>query len=103
MPLLLVYSCLEEDNSSSIYISEEIPLIRTENSKQDILENTQVLIHRMEDIIRKHPEQWMWFHDRWNLYRDFKKDRKSTRLNSSHANISYAVFCLKKKILIDIH
>src|SRR3712207_6927111 len=25
------------------------------------------------------------------------EDRKSTRLNSSHANISYAVFCLKKK------
>src|SRR3712207_8699484 len=29
-------------------------------------------------------------------------DRKSTRLNSSHANISYAVFCLKKK-KISIH
>src|SRR3712207_6866914 len=27
----------------------------------------------------------------------FGLDRKSTRLNSSHANISYAVFCLKKK------
>src|SRR3712207_8703638 len=27
----------------------------------------------------------------------FGTDRKSTRLNSSHANISYAVFCLKKK------
>src|SRR5947209_14982011 len=27
-------------------------------------------------------------------------DRKSTRLNSSHANISYAVFCLKKKIVL---
>src|SRR3712207_7214156 len=27
----------------------------------------------------------------------FYADRKSTRLNSSHANISYAVFCLKKK------
>src|SRR5947209_17340806 len=27
----------------------------------------------------------------------FMADRKSTRLNSSHANISYAVFCLKKK------
>src|SRR3712207_7065946 len=26
-----------------------------------------------------------------------RSDRKSTRLNSSHANISYAVFCLKKK------
>src|SRR3712207_7092270 len=29
----------------------------------------------------------------WKL----QEDRKSTRLNSSHANISYAVFCLKKK------
>src|SRR3712207_7051495 len=41
-----------------------------------------------------------------------QEDRKSTRLNSSHANISYAVFCLKKKKtlltiianrLLDIH
>src|SRR3712207_7188662 len=31
---------------------------------------------------------------------DLALDRKSTRLNSSHANISYAVFCLKKKIII---
>src|SRR3712207_7207852 len=30
-------------------------------------------------------------------------DRKSTRLNSSHANISYAVFCLKKKKNINQH
>src|SRR3712207_9020693 len=29
--------------------------------------------------------------------RSLHADRKSTRLNSSHANISYAVFCLKKK------
>src|SRR2546427_9125764 len=32
------------------------------------------------------------FQDCW-----FKPDRKSTRLNSSHSQISYAVFCLKKK------
>src|SRR5256885_11683909 len=32
-----------------------------------------------------------------NLYRNQGKDRKSTRLNSSHLVISYAVFCLKKK------
>src|SRR5688572_32175958 len=31
-------------------------------------------------------------------YRDFSVDRKSTRLNSSHSQISYAVICLKKKI-----
>src|SRR5437899_7009542 len=33
----------------------------------------------------------------WLVGDDFKKDRKSTRLNSSHLGISYAVFCLKKK------
>src|SRR5438445_6318891 len=30
------------------------------------------------------------------VFSQFVRDRKSTRLNSSHANISYAVFCLKK-------
>src|SRR3712207_8630748 len=34
---------------------------------------------------------------RHELLQVLEEDRKSTRLNSSHANISYAVFCLKKK------
>ena len=33
----------------------------------------------------------------YKIYRNMKVDRKSTRLNSSHKPISYAVFCLKKK------
>src|SRR5437899_7874989 len=32
-----------------------------------------------------------------------RKDRKSTRLNSSHLGISYAVFCLKKKMSLHLH
>src|SRR3712207_8536081 len=32
-----------------------------------------------------------------HAYEPSRRDRKSTRLNSSHANISYAVFCLTKK------
>src|SRR5436309_6992938 len=40
----------------------------------------------------------------WNSKRSAKsfRDRKSTRLNSSHVKISYAVFCLKKKKQVDI-
>src|SRR5690349_22062983 len=34
---------------------------------------------------------------RWTHGSDLEVDRKSTRLNSSHVEISYAVFCLKKK------
>src|SRR3712207_7144095 len=37
------------------------------------------------------------------LHTTVVRDRKSTRLNSSHANISYAVFCLKKKKNTDTH
>src|SRR5688572_32346465 len=43
-----------------------------------------------------------WAYRRLGVVLDAKngeiKDRKSTRLNSSHSQISYAVFCLKKKI-----
>src|SRR5688572_33081418 len=41
-----------------------------------------------------HPDRWS-FADRSASSR--RPDRKSTRLNSSHSQISYAVFCLKKK------
>src|SRR3989475_4194628 len=36
-------------------------------------------------------------HSTSSLMRPIRRDRKSTRLNSSHSQISYAVFCLKKK------
>src|SRR3712207_7837828 len=44
------------------------------------------------------------FRDRKDAHnkRAHEGDRKSTRLNSSHANISYAVFCLKKKNTLPI-
>src|SRR3712207_8026589 len=37
------------------------------------------------------------FRNTFSMNHHVSLDRKSTRLNSSHANISYAVFCLKKK------
>src|SRR3712207_8823262 len=43
-------------------------------------------VHRAQHL----PGTYLW-------RADGRRDRKSTRLNSSHANISYAVFCLKKK------
>src|SRR3712207_7008058 len=42
------------------------------------------------------PDWWAWL-------MAAVADRKSTRLNSSHANISYAVFCLKKKTKFILH
>jgi KDO2-lipid IV(A) lauroyltransferase len=43
-----------------------VELIRTGDSERDVLENTQKFTKVIEDIIRKHPEQWVWIHGRWN-------------------------------------
>src|SRR5690606_34870883 len=67
--------------------------------------------HPAQDLAGKHAKNRMKLEieldqPRWIVLRihcreerpHFFKDRKSTRLNSSHVKISYAVFCLKKKI-----
>src|SRR5256885_5210990 len=46
---------------------------------------------------RRHPPTGAGRHGRFRLRQVQRGDRKSTRLNSSHLVISYAVFCLKKK------
>src|SRR3712207_7104973 len=52
--------------------------------------------------------RWLRWLDRWwdlllfGVLPVVLLDRKSTRLNSSHANISYAVFCLKKKTITQL-
>src|SRR3712207_838775 len=51
---------------------------------------------QMAPVVRMHEGERELLRMRWG-FPPPPKDRKSTRLNSSHANISYAVFCLKKK------
>src|SRR5690606_41470152 len=64
--------------------------------KQDILETID-LVARMDKVSRHLAERI----EVLRLSQEIgQKDRKSTRLNSSHVKISYAVFCLKKKKLI---
>src|SRR3712207_7492887 len=55
-----------------------------------LLDHVAALFHQLADAIRERARPVA--EDERPL-----QDRKSTRLNSSHANISYAVFCLKKK------
>src|SRR3712207_6927986 len=52
----------------------------------------RVLLRVLDRKWREHPYEMDYLRAGIHL-----RDRKSTRLNSSHANISYAVFCFKKK------
>lgn len=42
-----------------------LELVRTGDSERDVFENTQRFSKALEEIIRKHPEQWVWVHKRW--------------------------------------
>src|SRR5947209_13757191 len=57
----------------------------------DVVDRAQHRAGVDERLLARAPVRLAGLHPRDRL------DRKSTRLNSSHANISYAVFCLKKK------
>ncbi len=46
-------------------IEEPIELIKTGDRGKDILENTQRYTKTIENYIRRFPEHWVWFHDRW--------------------------------------
>jgi len=46
-------------------IGEPIELVNTGDRKKDIQENTLRYTKAIEGYIRKYPEQWVWFHDRW--------------------------------------
>src|SRR5690554_4763763 len=58
---------------------------------QDVAQEAFVKAYRALPNFRGDSQFYTW------MYRIAVKDRKSTRLNSSHVRISYAVFCLKKK------
>jgi KDO2-lipid IV(A) lauroyltransferase len=42
-----------------------VELVRSGDTEQDVRENTQRFTKVIEEIIRKHPEQWVWIHARW--------------------------------------
>jgi KDO2-lipid IV(A) lauroyltransferase len=42
-----------------------LELIRTGDTERDVFENTQRFAKVIEEIIRKHPDQWVWIHKRW--------------------------------------
>src|SRR2546430_9006143 len=59
---------------------------------EDLIKQVHYIRMSLFDFVEKHDRVW--------IAANSLRDRKSTRLNSSHSQISYAVFCLKKKKLI---
>jgi len=59
------YIHLGSDWKQQMYILPEIPIRRSGDEEADMVYNTQILTNFMENTIRKHPDQWVWMHERW--------------------------------------
>ncbi len=58
--------CLrEKPGDYRVVFSEEIELIRTGDHQRDVEENTVMFVRLIEDVIKDHPEQWLWMHKLW--------------------------------------
>lgn len=59
------YVYLDKDGKQHMHILPEIPLVFTGDEENDLLINTQNFTTFTEQIVREHPDQWVWMHERW--------------------------------------
>lgn len=70
-PILPIYTYEGADHKIHVVVEPALDTAKyvTENKDESILNLTQAFNDKLEEIVRQHPEQWMWVHRRW---KDFK-------------------------------
>lgn len=64
-PVVPIFSIKQPNGKYKIHIDKPVELIRTNDKTIDIEKNTALFTQIIENQVRKHPEQWFWFHRRW--------------------------------------
>jgi Kdo2-lipid IVA lauroyltransferase/acyltransferase len=64
-PVLFGYIQRTDDGRHTITIEGPLDLTRSGNDEEDIRTNTAMFTKKIEEVIRRNPEQWVWMHRRW--------------------------------------
>ncbi len=64
-PVIFGFTQREKDDRHTVIIEGPLDLVQTGDHENDIIANTAMLTNKIEDCIRKNPEQWVWMHRRW--------------------------------------
>ncbi len=64
-PVIFGYIQRNRDNRHTIFIEGPFELVHTGDHEKDIITITAMLTKKIEDAIRRNPEQWVWMHRRW--------------------------------------
>jgi len=83
-PVIPVFCVREDDRKLTIIIEPPVQLIRTNNLREDLKTNAQIMTDIIEKAVRKYPDQWLWLHKRWKrfhpeLYPEYIERRKRRR------------------------
>jgi Kdo2-lipid IVA lauroyltransferase/acyltransferase len=54
-----------ESGRYRLVFEEELQLVRTGDRNSDARINTQMITKKVEDVVRRYPDQWLWIHQRW--------------------------------------
>ncbi len=80
-PVLPIFNVREADGLQAVHVYPPIEMQRTKDLRSDLQVNTQKMIDAMEDMIRRHPDQWAWFQRPWKnthpeLYPEWEARRR---------------------------
>lgn len=64
-PVVFGYIQRQDNGHHVITVEGPLELHRTGNDEEDIRTNTAMFTNRIEEVIRRNPEQWVWMHRRW--------------------------------------
>ena len=64
-PIIPIYTYRDNEHRHHIIVGETVTIEPAGDSAKDILALTAACSKTTEDLIRRHPEQWVWFHRRW--------------------------------------
>ncbi len=65
IPLFVTWTIRRPDHTHDIYISDRIALQQGTNTTHDLVRNVQRVNNVLSAAIVRHPDQWVWMHDRW--------------------------------------
>ena len=83
VPLFPAFIVRNADGRHTVHVEEPIELIRTGNMHKDLLLNTIRATKRIEAVIRRYPDQWMWMHRRWQHQPEWEFLRQEPSANSA--------------------
>lgn len=69
-PVIPVYNVREKNGKLRLVFEPEIPFMEQGSTAENISFMTQVYTSKIEEIVKKFPEQWLWIHRRWKPFRE---------------------------------